>query len=180
MSPRKSTPSAAAAATASPSKLKISQPQARRPNTSSTIFPSTTPTPNTSPNTPSYQSPLNAEKNDQLPLVRPSIIGPALRDPYPYYEIRGSAPATSWLAAVVTSPSLRINFCSRFPDPARQSNIGRFSRQPHPDAHLSRLLGRDSRLRRTARRRLVREYVSQCYARAAYTCRSSVGLRDTD
>lgn len=62
-------------------------------------------------------------KSDKLLIVRPSIIGPALRDPYPYYEIRGSAPATSWLAAVVTSPSLRIAFCSRFPDPARQSNI---------------------------------------------------------
>lgn len=62
-------------------------------------------------------------KSDKLLIVRPSIIGPALRDPYPYYEIRGSAPATSWIAAVVTSPSLRIAFCSRFPDPARQSNI---------------------------------------------------------
>ena len=62
-------------------------------------------------------------KSDKLLIVRPSIIGPALRDPYPYYEIRGSAPATSWLAAVVTSPSLCITFCSRFADPARQSNI---------------------------------------------------------
>ena len=62
-------------------------------------------------------------KSDKLLIVRPSIIGPALRDPYPYYEIRGSAPATSFLAAILTSPSFGITFCSRFPDPMRQSNI---------------------------------------------------------
>ena len=62
-------------------------------------------------------------KDDQLLVVRPSIIGPALRDPYPSYEIRGSAPATGFLAAAVASPSFRIFFCSRFQDPARQSNI---------------------------------------------------------
>ena len=62
-------------------------------------------------------------KDDQLLVVRPSIIGPALRDPYPYYEIRGSAPGTTFLAAAVVSPSFRISFCSRFQDPTRQSNI---------------------------------------------------------
>ena len=63
------------------------------------------------------------EKTDLLLVVRPSIIGPALREPYPYYEIRGSAPATGFLAAVVLSPPSRIVFCSRFQDPVRQSNI---------------------------------------------------------
>ena len=58
-----------------------------------------------------------------LLIVRPSILGPALKDPYPYYEIRGSAPATNFLAAAVVSPSLQVAFSSRFEDPMRQATL---------------------------------------------------------
>ena len=58
-----------------------------------------------------------------LLIIRPSILGPALRDPYPYYEIRGSAPATNFLAAVIASPSLRVAFSSRFRDPMQQGTL---------------------------------------------------------
>jgi fatty acyl-CoA reductase len=60
---------------------------------------------------------------DQLLIIRPSIIGPALREPYPYYEIRGSAPATSLLAACVLCTSLSMTWASPFDDPAAQSII---------------------------------------------------------
>ena len=58
-----------------------------------------------------------------LLIIRPSILGPALKDPYPYYEIRGSAPATNFLAAVVASPSLQVTFSSRFEDPMQQATL---------------------------------------------------------
>ena len=58
-----------------------------------------------------------------LLILRPSIIGPALHEPYPYYENPGSAPATSFLAAVITTLSVRMAFASRFPDPYHESNI---------------------------------------------------------
>ena len=61
--------------------------------------------------------------SDSLLIVRPSIIGPALREPYPYYEIRRSAPATNFLAAVVASLSVRMAFSSRLGDPMRQSTL---------------------------------------------------------
>lgn len=67
---------------------------------------------------------FEAERRSELLLIiRPSILGPALKDPYPYYEIRGSAPATNFLAAVVASPSLRVAFSSRFEDPMRQVTL---------------------------------------------------------
>ena len=63
------------------------------------------------------------DRLSSLLIVRPSIIGPALHEPYLFYEIRGSAPATGFLAAAITTPSLRIDFASRFPDPMRQSTF---------------------------------------------------------
>lgn len=63
------------------------------------------------------------QRSGSLLIIRPSILGPALRDPYPYYETRGSAPATNFLAAVIVSPSLRVAFSSRFGDPMRQSTL---------------------------------------------------------
>lgn len=64
---------------------------------------------------------LFSAHGEQLLIIRPSIIGPALREPYPYYEIRGSAPATSLLAACVLCTSLSITWASPFDDPAAQS-----------------------------------------------------------
>ena len=58
-----------------------------------------------------------------LLILRPSIIGPALREPYPYYEIRSSAPATSVCAAFIASLTFNMHFASRFPDPFNQSNF---------------------------------------------------------
>ena len=66
---------------------------------------------------------LSRLDESKLLILRPSIIGPALAEPYPYYELPGSAPATSFLAAVIPSLSLSMGFASRFPDPYRQSNI---------------------------------------------------------
>lgn len=63
------------------------------------------------------------QMSDSLLIVRPSILGPALRDPYPYYEIRGSAPATNFLAAAVAAPSLRMAFSSRFGNPMQQGTL---------------------------------------------------------
>ena len=63
------------------------------------------------------------ERASSLLILRPSIIGPALQEPYPYYEIPGSAPATSFLAAVIPTLSMRMSFASRFPDPFNQSNF---------------------------------------------------------
>ena len=62
-------------------------------------------------------------RSGSLLIIRPSILGPALKDPYPYYEIRGSAPATNFLAAVVASPSVQVAFSSRFEDPMRQATL---------------------------------------------------------
>jgi fatty acyl-CoA reductase len=64
---------------------------------------------------------LFSAHGDQLLIIRPSVIGPALREPYPYYEIRGSAPATSLLAAFVLCTSLSMTLASPFDDPATQS-----------------------------------------------------------
>lgn len=64
-----------------------------------------------------------SEHEEKLLIVRPSIIGPALREPYPYYEIRGSAPATGMLAACVLCTSLSMTWATPFDDPATQSKI---------------------------------------------------------
>ena len=61
--------------------------------------------------------------SSSLLILRPSIIGPAHRDPYPYYEIRSSAPATSICAAFLASLSFNMRFASRFPDPYHQSTF---------------------------------------------------------
>ena len=61
--------------------------------------------------------------SSSLLILRPSIIGPAHRDPYPYYEIRSSAPATSVCAAFLASLSFNMRFASRFPDPYYQSTF---------------------------------------------------------
>ena len=58
-----------------------------------------------------------------LLIVRPSIIGPALREPFPCYEIRGSAPVTAFVAGLMTTLSLRMAFASGFSDPFNQSTI---------------------------------------------------------
>lgn len=65
----------------------------------------------------------HAKGSPSLLILRPSIIGPALREPFPYYEIRSSAPATSVCVAFLASLSLNMRFASRFPDPFNQSNF---------------------------------------------------------
>lgn len=59
----------------------------------------------------------------RLLILRPSILGPAIHEPYPYYELPGSVPATSILAALVTTLSFRMHFPSRFTDPMAQSTL---------------------------------------------------------
>ena len=62
-------------------------------------------------------------KSESLLIVRPSIIGPALRDPFPYYEIRGSAPATNVLAGFIGTPSMQFTLSSRFKNPLTESTL---------------------------------------------------------
>ncbi|KAL6713145.1 hypothetical protein ACLMJK_009266 [Lecanora helva] len=62
-------------------------------------------------------------RSESLLIVRPSILGPALKEPYPYYEARGSAPATNFLAAAVATLSQRLTFSSRFNNPLRDSTL---------------------------------------------------------
>ena len=63
------------------------------------------------------------ERSSSLLILRPSLIGPALQEPFPYYEIPGSAPATSLLAVLIPTLSWRMSFASRFPDPYNQSTF---------------------------------------------------------
>lgn len=63
------------------------------------------------------------DRGRSLLIVRPSIIGPALREPYSNYEIRGSAPATNVLAAFIGAPSTKLTFSSRFGDPMTESTL---------------------------------------------------------
>ena len=58
-----------------------------------------------------------------LLIIRPSIIGPALRDPYPGYEIRCSAPATGFLAALLSTPSFQLRFASHLLNPSQESTL---------------------------------------------------------
>ncbi|KAL8784046.1 MAG: hypothetical protein Q9195_009196 [Heterodermia aff. obscurata] len=63
------------------------------------------------------------DREGSLLILRPSIIGPALREPFPNYEIRGSAPATNVLAAFIGAPSRQLKFSSRFRDPMTESTL---------------------------------------------------------
>ena len=63
------------------------------------------------------------DREGSLLIVRPSIIGPALREPFSNYEIRGSAPATNVLAAFIGAPSRQLTFSSRFADPMTESTL---------------------------------------------------------
>ena len=63
------------------------------------------------------------QRGESLLIVRPSIIGPAIREPFPNYEIRGSAPASAVLAAFIGVPSTKIRFSSRFDNPMTESTL---------------------------------------------------------
>ena len=63
------------------------------------------------------------DRAGSLLIVRPSIIGPALQEPFSNYEIRGSAPATNVLAAFIGAPSTKLTFSSRFGDPMTESTL---------------------------------------------------------
>ena len=62
-------------------------------------------------------------RGDSLLIVRPSIIGPAIREPFPNYEIRGSAPASAVLAAFIGLPSTKLTLSSRFENPMTESTL---------------------------------------------------------
>ena len=63
------------------------------------------------------------DSEGSLLIVRPSIIGPALREPFSNHEIRGSAPATTVLAAIIGALSRHLTFSSRFADPMIESTL---------------------------------------------------------
>lgn len=65
----------------------------------------------------------HGDRSSSLLIIRPSVIGPALQDPFPNYEIRGSAPTTTCLAALIITPSRRIVTACRFPHPDDQATM---------------------------------------------------------
>lgn len=62
-------------------------------------------------------------QSQKLLIVRPSIIGPALAEPFPYYGTLGSVPGTAFMSGLVLTTSLNMTFASPFDDPDTQSNI---------------------------------------------------------
>ncbi|KAK0542846.1 hypothetical protein OC845_006415 [Tilletia horrida] len=61
--------------------------------------------------------------SDKLLVVRPSVIGPAERFPYPGFSTASSTPTTSCATAFILHPSKNMLFASRLADPSRQSTI---------------------------------------------------------
>lgn len=57
-------------------------------------------------------------RDRDLLIIRPSCIGPAVADPFPFYEIPGSSPGTSLLAAFITTPPTTVLVSSHLADPA--------------------------------------------------------------
>ncbi|RDA89806.1 hypothetical protein CP533_0878 [Ophiocordyceps camponoti-saundersi (nom. inval.)] len=55
---------------------------------------------------------------DKLLIFRPSIIGPAEQLPRPNFEIAGSTPVTTFMAAAIMTPPLRMCFASPLDDPS--------------------------------------------------------------
>ncbi|GIZ44429.1 hypothetical protein CKM354_000762700 [Cercospora kikuchii] len=53
-----------------------------------------------------------------LMIFRPSIFGPAEREPFPQFEVAGSAPGSSMLAFILASPPARARFACHISDPA--------------------------------------------------------------
>ncbi|CAK1362719.1 uncharacterized protein RHO25_007028 [Cercospora beticola] len=53
-----------------------------------------------------------------LMIFRPSIFGPAEREPFPQFEVAGSAPGSSMLAFILASPPVRARFACHIADPA--------------------------------------------------------------
>lgn len=60
---------------------------------------------------------------DKLILFRPSSVGPAEEFPFPFFELPGSCPVTTFYAEALTLPSLDLGFSSFLPDPTRSTYI---------------------------------------------------------
>lgn len=56
-------------------------------------------------------------QSDRLLIFRPSIIGPAEKLPCPNFEIAGSTPVTTFMAAAIMTPPLSMCFASPLEDP---------------------------------------------------------------
>jgi hypothetical protein len=55
--------------------------------------------------------------SSKLLIFRPALIGPAEEFPAPFFEIPGSCPVSSFFAAVLTLPPLKMNFSSQLDNP---------------------------------------------------------------
>ncbi|KAL9939937.1 hypothetical protein V8E36_000642 [Tilletia maclaganii] len=70
-----------------------------------------------------YVYAAEAGVSDKLLIVRPSVIGPAEKYPYPGFSTASSTPTTSCATAFVLHPSRKMLFASRLEHPAMQSTI---------------------------------------------------------
>ncbi|BCS04736.1 uncharacterized protein AKAW2_80537A [Aspergillus luchuensis] len=64
-----------------------------------------------------------AERYDQLLIVRPSIIGPAEYFPFTGYNVLTSSPITVVAAALANVPAVELQFASTMHDPANHATI---------------------------------------------------------
>lgn len=54
-----------------------------------------------------------------LMVFRPSIFAPAVRKPFPHFEVPGSTPATTLLCALLATRPMKLRFASNLLDPSR-------------------------------------------------------------
>lgn len=59
----------------------------------------------------------------RLLIVRPSIVGPSLKWPYPRFEVHGSVPSSTFFAALILTPAVRLNFATRLQEPKDEANF---------------------------------------------------------
>lgn len=66
-----------------------------------------------------------AERNkmDKVLIVRPSVLGPADKFPYPGFATSDGAPSTACAAAYMLHPGRRIKLSTRFENPNQESTI---------------------------------------------------------
>ena len=67
---------------------------------------------------------FHAEGRDEdLLIIRPSIMGPAMAEPVPGFHVQASAPATALCAAILTCWRWEMRWASRFPNPEKDCTL---------------------------------------------------------
>jgi hypothetical protein len=65
----------------------------------------------------------DASRDDQLLIIRPSIVAPAQNFPYPRYSMPKSTPSTLLSATLLLTPSWHFRMASRLPHPDTQATV---------------------------------------------------------